>query len=220
MKPVTRKSDVFLLFVVLLFIVGIFPSLGFAETAEEWNTEGLYYLGAGNLDKALECYSNSIKSDPKYPYAYINRAWIFNLLGKFDKAVSDSTKAIGLNPPYYLAAAYNNRAWAYCGLGKFYEALPDCNMAIMLDPNISYAYNNRGWAYCGLGRFEEALDDLDKAIDLTPNEFVSFSYFNRGWAYYGLGEFDDALDDYEKSCELKNQFGCEAYEALKNKLDQ
>jgi tetratricopeptide (TPR) repeat protein len=205
---------------VLLFLFALCPCLALAETAEEWNVRGLTFLGVGNLEKAMECYSSAIKADPKYPYAYINRAWLYDLKGEFDKAIADSTKAIGLKPVYYLAAAYNNRAWAYCGLGRYAEALPDCDTAIRLDPTMSYAYNNRGWALCGLARYNEALDDLDRAIELEPNEFISFSYFNRGWAYYGLGDYDEALDDYEESCDMKNQLGCEAYKALKAKMDQ
>jgi tetratricopeptide (TPR) repeat protein len=207
---------------VLLLLLGLFPlsCLALAENAQELNTQGLTFLGAGNLDKALDCYNRAVAADPGYPYAYINRAWLYNLKGEFEKALADSTKAIALRPVYYLAAAHNNRAWAYCGLGRFAEALPDCDAAIRLDPTMSYAYHNRGWALCGLARYREALDDLDRAIDLEPNEFVSFSYFNRGWAYYGLGEFDDALDDYKASCDLDNQLGCEAYRALKAKMDR
>jgi tetratricopeptide (TPR) repeat protein len=206
--------------VILLLLLGSFPCLVMAETAQELNIKGLAFLGVGNLDKALECYNRAIAADPGYPYAYINRAWLYNLKGEFEKALTDSTKAIAMKPVYYLAAAYNSRAWAYCGLGRFAEALPDCDTAIRLDPTMSYAYNNRGWALCGLARYREALGDLDKAIDMEPNEFVSFSYFNRGWAYYGLGEFENALDDYEESCNLDNQLGCEAYRALEAKMDQ
>jgi tetratricopeptide (TPR) repeat protein len=214
MKQIARIT------LLLLFLSSLVPCLVFAETADQWNAKGLEYLAVGNLDKALECYNKAIKADPRYPYAYISRAWVYNLTGEFAKAIPDATKAIDLKPSYYLAEAYNNRAWALCGLGRFAEALPDCDMAIRLDPTIPYAFNNRGWALCGLGRYRDALDDLEKAIDMEPNEFLSFSYVNRGWAYYGLGEYDDALDDYEKACEMGNQFGCEAYRDLKAKIDE
>jgi len=202
-----------------LCLLALLPCMAAAETADQWNARGLEYLATGNLDKAIECYTKAIKAAPRYPYAYINRAWVYNLRGEFAKALPDATKAIDLKPAYYLAGAYNNRAWAYCGLGRFAEALPDCDMAILLDPTMSYAFNNRGWALCGLGRFKEALNDLEKAVDLKPNEFLSFSYLNRGWAHYGRGEYDDALDDYEDSCEMGNQLGCDAFKDLKARID-
>jgi tetratricopeptide (TPR) repeat protein len=214
MKHIARTAT------IVLFLLAFLPCLSMAETADQWNAKGLEYMAAGNLDKALDCYNKAVKADPRYPYACINRAWLYNLKGEFAKAVTDCTKAIGMKPAYFLAAAYNNRAWAYCGLGKYADALPDADTAIRLDPTMSYAYNNRGWALCGLGRYNEALDDLDKAIDLKPNEFLSFSYLNRGWANYGLTEYDDALDDYEDSCEMGNQLGCDAYRDLKAKVDQ
>jgi len=206
--------------VICLFVLAFSPCPAPAESAEEWNAKGLAYMGAGDLAAALECYNRAIKVNPRYSYSYINRAWLFNLRGEFDKAAADCTKAVDMKPTYYLAAAYNNRAWAYCGLGRFAEALSDCDRAIRLDPTMVYAYNNRGWALCGLARYTEALEDLDRAIDMEPNEFLSFSYFNRGWAYYGLGKYDDALDDYEKSCDRGNRLGCEAFRALKAKMEQ
>jgi tetratricopeptide (TPR) repeat protein len=213
MKQITR------MILVSLLISALLPCMVLAETADRWNAKGLEYLAVGNIDKAIECYSKAVKVDPRYPYAYISRAWAYNLKGEFAKAIPDATKAIDLKPSFYLAEAYNNRAWALCGLGRFAEALSDCDMAIRLDSTIPYAFNNRGWALCGLGRYREALNDLDKAIDMEPNEFLSFSYVNRGWAYYGLGEFDDALDDYEKACEMGNNLGCDAYRDLKIKTD-
>ncbi|MBN2223257.1 MAG: tetratricopeptide repeat protein [Deltaproteobacteria bacterium] len=206
--------------VFVLFLLAFLPCLALAETADQWNAKGLAFMGTGDLDKALDCYNKAVKADPRYPYAYINRAWLYNLTGEFAKALPDCTKAIDLKPAYYLAAAYNNRAWAYCGLGRYEEALPDCDTAIRLDPTGAYAYNNRGWALCGLARYKEALDALDRAIDLKPDDFLSFTYINRGWAYSGLGEYDDALDDYEESCDRGNQIGCEAYRTLKAKMDE
>ncbi len=190
------------------------PLSALSETAESLNVMGLDRLGKGDIATAVTYYTKAIALNPSYPYSYINRSWVYNLLGRYPEAVTDSTMAIKLNPPMYLAYAYNNRAWALCALGRFAEAMSDCNKAIGIDPNLIYAYNNRGWALCGLGKYTEAITDLNRAIASKDNEFVSFSYFNRGWAYYGLNNYSNAQNDFIKSCELKNQIGCEAYDLL------
>jgi Flp pilus assembly protein TadD len=55
--------------------------------------------------------------------------------GQFDQAISDSNKAIELNPN--LAMAYVNRGGAYAQKGQFDHTISDSNKAIELNPNLA-----------------------------------------------------------------------------------
>jgi hypothetical protein len=37
-----------------------------AETADRWNAKGLAFMGAGDLEKALDCYGKAVKAETTY----------------------------------------------------------------------------------------------------------------------------------------------------------
>lgn len=87
--------------------------------------------------------------------------------GNCQKAVSDYTKAIQLNPNF--AQAYNNRAYTNMRLQNYKDALPDLDKAIALNPNYIQALMNRGDIhnyYYQIDRLA-AIADYKKVISLT-----------------------------------------------------
>ena len=64
---------------------------------------------------------------------------------QYDKAISDYTKAIEINPRF--AEAYYNRGLAYGKKGQYDKAISDYTKAIEINPRFAEAYNNRGDAY-------------------------------------------------------------------------
>ena len=54
-------------------------------------------------------------------------------------AISEYTKAIGMNPDYY-TDAYWSRGRAYIEIGQFLLALTDFTKAIQIDPNEAGGY--------------------------------------------------------------------------------
>lgn len=61
--------------------------------------------------------------------------------GNCQKAISDYSKSIALNPNY--PEAYNNRAYTYMRLRDYKDALADLDQAIKLNPNYTQALMNR-----------------------------------------------------------------------------
>ena len=69
----------------------------------------------------------------KYKQVYRNRAWSYDRLKEYDKAVADYTEAIRLDPKY--RQAYTNRGVAYAKSGDDPKAIADFTEAIALSPN-------------------------------------------------------------------------------------
>lgn len=110
---------------------------------------------------ALSDHISSTDQDTNY---YNNRGTAFSSKGDYDRAISDYTKAIELDPKN--SDAYYNRGNTYVMKGNFDLAISDFTRAIELDPKNSDAYNNRGNAYRSKGDNNLARSDFTRANEL------------------------------------------------------
>ena len=153
----------------------------------------------GQLNLAINAYSDVIKLDPRYTFAYYNRGVVYSNKGELDLAIRDYNKAIKLKPNH--TKAYNNRGVAFYNKSHVDIAIRDYNTAIKLNPNYVYAYINRGNAYHKIGELNCAIKDYNKAIQLDPND--ADTYYNRGNTYNDNGQVELAIKDYNKAIQLK-----------------
>ena len=130
-------------------------------------------------------------------------------LGKLDynKAISEFTKAIRLDPNF--ASAYLVRGNAYSNQGNLDEAIRDYSEAIRIEPNYAIAYYNRGAVYQHKGKFSKAFIDYSEAIRLDPN--YAPAYNNRGVVYGRKGDFNKAISDFTEAIRLDPNYAI-AYE--------
>jgi len=85
-----------------------------------------------------------------------------------DKAISDFTKAIELDPDN--ARYYSSRGASYERLEEYDEAISDATKAIELDSEDADSYSTRGSSYDKLGAHEKAISDYTKALELDPED--------------------------------------------------
>lgn len=106
---------------------------------------------------------------PKPPDAafYQNRGNSRFVLGEFDDAIADYTKAIELDPKQ--VTIFFSRGMAYLNKKNFNPAIADFDRVIELEPNEASAYYNRANALENTGNFEKALADYVKAGELEPD---------------------------------------------------
>ncbi len=152
----------------------------------------------GRHSEAIDEFTNALKLDPKYAYAYYNRGNSYYELTEYDKAIADYTEAIALDPKD--AAVYNNRGNLYNNLKEYNKAIVDLTKAITLDPKIAMAYYNRGISYAALKEYDKAIADYTEAIALDPKD--AKVYNNRGISYAALKEYDKAIADLTEAIAL------------------
>ena len=117
---------------------------------------------------------------------------------EYDRAISDFTEAIRLDPSY--ARAYCNRGIAYLNSFDLEKAIGDFTEAIRLDPNSDITYAKRGDAYISQSHFDEAISDYSQAIRLEPD--FAYYYERRGDAHRYHGDFEKAITDYTDAIRL------------------
>ena len=100
-------------------------------TAEKAYNEGTALLQQKKYKEALAKFNEAIEHNPEFGKAYLNRATTYSDLKEYDKAVSDYTKAIGIEES---TSAYFGRAQAHYELNKFDDAKNDYAKIIELDP--------------------------------------------------------------------------------------
>ena len=99
---------------------------------------GFYQFRDGNQNGAMMSFSNAIKSNPKYAFAYGGRAQLFAAKGMLDKAILDISEAIKLEPKNI--DFLSTRAGFYNDNEQFTEGLADMKTKINLDPNNIMGY--------------------------------------------------------------------------------
>lgn len=152
----------------------------------------------GNLQAAMNAYSDAIRLAPQHPEAYIHRGMVLYYLERYQDALQDFIRAQQLNPDIPLL--YNNRGVTYLALKNVALALADYAEAILLNPAYANAYYNRAQTYMAIRRFRLALNDYNRAIEI--NNRVPLFYSSRGLVYAEQGLYEQAIADYNRAIEL------------------
>jgi len=125
-------------------------------------------MKSGNIDKAINDFTEAINLNPKGASAYSFRGMAYGHSGKFDQGSKDYSKAIELNPNE--SSNYLQRGLCYIQLDQYEQSIKDFTEAIRLRPDYHLAYMGRGTAYRELNQNDNARRDLEKVISLNPND--------------------------------------------------
>jgi tetratricopeptide (TPR) repeat protein len=178
----------------VIFRYGYLPDAPFKPMYEAAQREvaNQNYTGAAELLEAL------VAKDSDYTNACNYLGWLYNKLGKYDKAVDAFKKAIVLNPrdPF----AYNNLGQAYAYEKKYEEAIPQYVKQLEINKNDRYATANLGRAYFELKQYDKAVSVLETAATVAPKEPSVF--YNLGRAYVKANQAEKAEDAFKKSVDL------------------
>ncbi len=172
--------------------------------------EEVYYFGAdGKLnghmhgenpyDPAIKKINTAMQSSPNDASLYNDRGIEYLYKNDLDKAQSDFTTAIKLDPS--LARAYNNLGLLLAkNRHDFSGGIANLTKAIDLDPQMIDAYLSRGKAYMYTNQFEKAAADYSKVVELDPKN--PDACYNTASLYLEIKNYDKAWEYYHKAKNL------------------
>ena len=119
----------------------------------------------GNLDEAVNKYTEAINLKPDEWTGYYYRAKVNQKRGKPDEAIQDVSRAISLSPQ--TLSLYGLRAECYMAKGSYDQAVADYNKALSKidqdDKDIYLTFLNRGKTYFYNKQYREALNDFNES---------------------------------------------------------
>jgi len=153
------------------------------------NAQSLFELG--QLDLALESYSEILERQPDNIDALFNRGLIYLRSGQDAEALADYDRVLELGDT--APEVYFNRGTANLNLGNFEAAVEDFSAVIAAIPDDADSYAYRAAAYSELGDNEAAFDDFDTALELEPENTVAL--IGRGLLYSFEEDWEAAYAD-------------------------
>jgi tetratricopeptide (TPR) repeat protein len=151
------------------------------------------------LTKEIAAASAAIKSNPKNPSPFFDRANAHFDKGDYERAVADYTEAIQRDIKGADVLLY--RGMAFANLGKVDDAIREYSAAIRLEPQRAELYHNRGLMHGRGDDLRAAVADFTETIRLEPENAQAYS--DRGLVQGRRGELEKALADFAASLRLR-----------------
>lgn len=161
-------------------------------------SKALRELLSGNLEKAVELYTEAIALAPGNADYYNRRSVVLYKMRRYEDTLRDDTKAIELDPsnPDY----YYSRGLTFHEMKHYKEAFRDKSKAIEMDPSKPEYYYSRNITRYEMKEYDGALQDVNKAIEMDPSK--PDYYYSRGITFHVMKRYEDALRDKSKAIEL------------------
>jgi len=161
-------------------------------------TRGHAYLAKGQLDQAIQDYTQSLRLGPDTGRIRFNRGVAYLKRGQEDRALEDLNEVLRVTPNDPLAQYH--RGLVEWRRGQIEHALRDYDDALRLDPGLAAAYGARGDVYRVRGDRARAIQDYDQAIRLNPGDWNA--YVGRGLSRFDQGQLAEAVPDLARATEL------------------
>ncbi|MGC8658964.1 MAG: tetratricopeptide repeat protein [Desulfomonilaceae bacterium] len=184
-------------------------ALGKAPTAQSFGQEAIILKIQGHPHEALKDFSEAIKLDPKYAWAYAQRADLYSRAQENEKALKDINKALELNPGF--VEGYRMRAWILSRMGKCKDAYNDFQRVAKMGANDAWTLQDTAWFL--LTCPDEKLQDTTKAMDLAKKaldmmgakdgvfqETIAEAYFKQGDPLKAVEHQKKAIEMGSKKC--------------------
>jgi tetratricopeptide (TPR) repeat protein len=140
--------------------------------ADDFFIRGIEAFRKSNWSMAIEMMEKATQANPKYLRAYVVSGAANFMQNRIFDAVSDSDKAIAIDPNY--ALGHMSKCYFLGELKQFSQALNYCDRAIEISPRLSIAYNVRGLIKGSLNDLSGAERDLLQAIKLDPKSYYAY----------------------------------------------
>ncbi len=169
----------------------------YGKTAKEWLETG---LEAKDFKEKIECYDRALEVDPKYVYAWYNKGFILDDLGRYEEAIECYDRALEIDPKYESAA--RRRKMAIEHLERKRESIRTALRSIKKGE-----FSRAAHLYREIGEEEKAkeMESLDKKLRKAKGYEKSLNYERAAELYEELEMWDDArrCREHSKKKEIK-----------------
>ncbi len=198
LSVINNKKPILIGFVVIVLFITGFLLINNIMLPYVWNYKGEALLKSGNGWDALEYFDNALKKQPHNSFVLCNKGKAFNLLGKYDEAISCCDEALKISR-------------------KNKSLLKTCtDVRNVAECNLSY---NKGMDLYNQHKYEESIEYYNKALYIEPanekylaakkqartaiekKEEASILY-NKGKNLYNQNKYKEAIAYYDKASGL------------------
>ncbi|HRN70781.1 MAG TPA: tetratricopeptide repeat protein, partial [Candidatus Woesebacteria bacterium] len=144
------------------------------------NNLGDMYARHGDMNKAIESFSEAIRLNPNYAAAWYNRGNTYKHMQKDDEALKDFQVAVEKDPTIW--QGYMNIAVIQFNKGQINEAEQNLQKAIQLNPNNPSLLSNLGVVALTKGDKQTAIDYLHKALQVDPENAFAKEWMQKAEA--------------------------------------
>ncbi len=152
-----------------------------------------------DCQKSIQQFSTVILRSQKILFAWYFRGQAWLHLKEYEKAISDFTQSIGIEPNF--ALGFSARAYAKHYLGLYEEAVIDCDRSIDIgcdridiEGKNVYPYLIRGMNYFHLKNYEASIADYEVVLEYKP--MMPGYHVGLGQSKRRLGLLGEAVDSF------------------------
>jgi Flp pilus assembly protein TadD len=170
------------------------------QYAEAYMNRGIAYLESGQVEKALQDFSESLRLEPN-ALCYYNRAQAWLAKQDLERAAADLNEAVRLAPED--AETYNMRAIVLSEQESYERGLADIERAIELGHRSGL--QNKAVILEMAGRGEEAVACWDQVLKIKPKDTMALC--RRGLLLERAGRKEQARQDLQRAWKERRVLG-------------
>ncbi len=141
------------------------------------NNLGDMYARHGEMDKAIDAFSEAIRLNPNYAAAWYNRGNTYKHMKNDEEALKNFQVAVEKDPTIW--QGYMNIAVIQFNKGELDNAEANLKKALTLNPNNPSLYANLGVIAATRGNKQLAIDNLNKALQIDPKNAFALDWMNK-----------------------------------------
>ena len=166
------------------------------------NNLGTALLQRGQLDEAVEQFSEALQIRPRDATVFYNLGLALKRKGEIQRAAQAFSKALNLNPR--LAGAHNNLGTIHMQSNQLEVAIQHFRQALTIDASLAEVHGNLGAVLVRQGSVEAAVAHFREALRIEPD--AAKSHANLGAALDLQGRPEEAFAAYRRALELDPAF--------------
>jgi TolB-like protein/Flp pilus assembly protein TadD len=165
------------------------------ESAETFDTYGLFVSALGRFDEALEAQRHAHDLDPLAPVVMSDIATTLLRTGRYAEAEAQARELVRLEPAFPLG--HSTLGWAHIKQGRGAEGILELQAAVRLCPGNTLLVGQLGQAHGMTGSPDDAREVLASLQAAARERYVS--PYHLAYVHTGLGEHGAAMDCLEQA---------------------